>query len=80
MYPGINGKTHGDKKLTNLNQIEELADDICKILAICGMKYYSELKGTFDEWYNTLDILFYNSNRFKFYGTNTFAGVLLPCR
>ena len=38
-----------DKKLTNLNQIEELADDICKILAICGMKYYQELNEEFGD-------------------------------
>jgi hypothetical protein len=29
--------------------IEQLSDDILKVLAIAGMKYYSELKGEF-EW------------------------------
>ena len=36
-----------DKKMDNLNQIEQLADDICKVLSICGLKYYSELNKEF---------------------------------
>ena len=39
----------GRTKLDNLNSIENLADDVLKVLSICGMKYYSELKGKFDE-------------------------------
>ena len=35
-------------KLDNLNAIEDLADDVLKVLSICGMKYYSELKGKFE--------------------------------
>ena len=37
------------KSFNNLNKIEEVADDILKVLAICGLKYYNELKGEFDE-------------------------------
>ena len=36
-----------DTKLDNLNQIEQLADDVLKVLSLCGMKYYSELKEDF---------------------------------
>ena len=38
-----------DKKIDNMNFIEELSDDILKVLAIAGMKYYNELRGEFDE-------------------------------
>ena len=38
-----------DKKIDNINQIEQLSDDILKVLAICGLKFYGELKGEFDE-------------------------------
>ena len=38
-----------DKKIDNLNQIEQMSDDILKVLAICGLKFYGELKGEFDE-------------------------------
>ena len=36
-----------DTKLDNLNQIEQLADDVLQVLAICGMKYYGELREDF---------------------------------
>ena len=36
-----------DKKIDNLNQIEQLADDVVKVLSIAGLKYYSELRGRF---------------------------------
>ena len=36
-------------KLDNLNAIEDLADDVLKILAICGLKFYGELKDEFDK-------------------------------
>ena len=36
-----------DKKINNINLIEELSDDILKVLAIAGMKYYSELRREF---------------------------------
>ena len=38
-----------DKKINNINLIEELSDDILKVLAVAGMKYYNELRGEFDE-------------------------------
>ena len=38
-----------DVNLDNLNLIEKVSDDVLKVLAICGMKYYSELKGEFNE-------------------------------
>ena len=38
-----------DKNMDNLNQIEQLADDVMNVLSVCGMKYYQELKGKFDE-------------------------------
>ena len=37
------------KKIDNINLIEELSDDILKVLAVAGMKYYNELRGEFDE-------------------------------
>ena len=37
-----------DKKIDNINLIEQLSDDILKVLAIAGIKYYSELKGEFE--------------------------------
>tara|TARA_A100001515_G_C4563490_1_gene207372 strand:+ start:432 stop:647 length:216 start_codon:yes stop_codon:yes gene_type:complete len=38
-----------DKKMDNMNQMEQLADDVLNILSICGLKYYNELKGEFNE-------------------------------
>ena len=38
-----------DKKMDNLNQIEQLADDVMNILSVCGLKYYQELKGEFKD-------------------------------
>ena len=37
-----------DKKIDNMNFIEELSDDILKVLAVAGMKYYSELREEFE--------------------------------
>ena len=37
-----------DKKIDNINLIEELSDDILKVLAVAGMKYYSELRREFE--------------------------------
>ena len=31
----------------DLNHIEQVADDVCNVLTICGMKYYSELNDRF---------------------------------
>ena len=38
-----------DKKIDNLNMIEQMSDDVLRILAMAGMKFYRELKGEFDE-------------------------------
>ena len=38
-----------DKKMDNLNQIEQLADDVMNTLSVCGLKYYQELKGNFKD-------------------------------
>ena len=38
-----------DKKMDNLNQIEQLADDVMNVLSVCGMKYYQQLKGKFKD-------------------------------
>ena len=35
--------------LDNLNAIEDVADDVLEILAVCGMKFYGELKDEFDK-------------------------------
>ena len=40
---------HKDSKLDNLNVIEQVADDVCNVLSICGLKYYQELKGKFKD-------------------------------
>ena len=37
-----------DKKIDNMNFIEELSDDVLKVLAVAGMKYYSELREEFE--------------------------------
>ena len=34
----------------NLNSIEDLADDVLKVLSIAGLKFHNELKGNFDKW------------------------------
>ena len=39
----------GRLNLDNMNAIEDVADDVLKVLAIAGMKFYGELKGEFDE-------------------------------
>ena len=44
----INRLNDGRIKLDDLNSIEDLADDVLKTLAICGMKYHQELKGNFN--------------------------------
>ena len=45
----INRMNDGRTKMNDINSIEDLADDVLKVLSICGMKYYQELKGDFDE-------------------------------
>ena len=44
----INRMNGGRVKVDDINSIEDLAEDVLRILSICGMKYYSELKGTFE--------------------------------
>ena len=39
----------GKTKMDDMNSIEDLSDDILKVISIAGMKYYHELKGEFDE-------------------------------
>ena len=44
-------KKHQEDKLNNLdniNAMEDLADDIIRILSVCGMKYFNELNEDFD--------------------------------
>ena len=36
-------------KLDDLNSIEDLADDVLKVLAVCGLKFHNELRGNFDK-------------------------------
>tara|TARA_A100001201_G_C3995571_1_gene172933 strand:- start:181 stop:381 length:201 start_codon:yes stop_codon:yes gene_type:complete len=40
---------HKDSKLDNLNSMEQIADDVLKVLAVCGLKFHNELKNTFEE-------------------------------
>ena len=44
----INRLNDGRTKVDDMNSIEELADDVLKVLAVAGMKYYQELKGDFE--------------------------------
>ena len=39
----------GKLNLDNLNAIEDVADDVLKVLAICGLKYHQELKNKFEQ-------------------------------
>ena len=43
----INRLNDGRTKVDDMNSIENLADDVLKTLAICGMKYYQELREEF---------------------------------
>ena len=45
----INRLNDGKTKMDDMNSIDDLADDILKVISIAGMKYYNELKGEFDE-------------------------------
>ena len=44
----INRLNDGRTKVDDMNSIEELADDVLKVLAVAGMKYYQELKVDFE--------------------------------
>ena len=45
----INRLNDGRTKVDDLNSIEDLADDVLKVLAIAGMQYYQELKLNFNK-------------------------------
>ena len=45
----INRLNDGKTKVDDINSIEDLADDVLKILSICGMKYYQELNDEFSD-------------------------------
>ena len=45
----INRMNDGKLNLDNLNAIEDVADDVLKVLSIAGLKYYSELKSKFNK-------------------------------
>ena len=45
----INRLNDGRLNLDNINAIEDVADDVLKTLAICGMKYYQELNDNFNK-------------------------------
>ena len=45
----INRMNDGRTKMNDINSIEDLADDVLKVLSICGMKYYSELNDEFSD-------------------------------
>ena len=47
----INRLNDGRTKMDDMNSIEDLADDVLKVLAISGMKFYQELRGEFNEWF-----------------------------
>ena len=44
----INRLNDGRTKVDDMNSIEDLADDVLKVLAIAGMQYYQELKEEFE--------------------------------
>ena len=44
----IDRMNDGRLNLDNLNAIEDVVDDVLKVLSIAGLKYYSELRGKFD--------------------------------
>ncbi len=43
----INRLNDGRTKLDDLNSIEDLTDDVLKVLAVAGMQYYQELREEF---------------------------------
>ena len=44
----INRLNDGRTKVDDMNSIEELADDVLKVLAVAGMQYYQELREEFE--------------------------------
>ena len=45
----INRFNEGRTKMDDLNSIEDLADDVLRVMSIAGMKFHQELRGEFDE-------------------------------
>ena len=45
----INRLNNDKTTFDNLNSIEDLADDVLKVLSIAGLKFHNELKGNFDK-------------------------------
>ncbi len=43
----IERMNQGRLNLDNLNAIEDVADDVLRTLAICGLKFHTELKSKF---------------------------------
>ena len=37
------------KSLDNLNAMEQVADDVCNVLSVCGLKFYGEMSDVFQE-------------------------------
>ena len=60
----INRYNDGRTKVDDLNSIEDLADDVLKVIAIAGMKFHQQLRGEFDEWFMDDNI---NTNRMVCY-------------
>ena len=40
---------HKDTTLDSIDKIESLADDMLGVMSMCGMKFYQDLRGKFDE-------------------------------
>ena len=45
----INRLNDGRTKMDDMNSIENLADDVIRVLTIAGLKFHQELRGEFDE-------------------------------
>ena len=45
----INRLNDGRTKMDDLNSIENLADDVLRVLTIAGLKFHQELRGEFDK-------------------------------
>ena len=45
----INRLNNGRVKVDDMNSIEDLTDDILKVISIAGMKYYNELHEEFGD-------------------------------
>ena len=43
----INRLNDGRTKVDDMNSIEDLADDVLKVLTIAGLKFHQELRGEF---------------------------------